>query len=225
MVPQLSDAQMARLRTAYYSGVSTHDISSRFGIGESQVHDAVKGRTPLIYSVSDDPISMEDEGLFKKRLVKSCKLHLLDLITEYRPEVLARYKECREKALKKSIVSKIVINETENNPEEDSVDNYIIHPSLTRRSVRIFRAGLRRFKMTVDEMIGPTRKYENVRARQILMFVIYTECQSFESMPSVGRMFNKDHSTVVHAVQKIRKSLDKGDPNITDHVNALREVK
>lgn len=228
MVPQLSDAQMSRLRSAYYAGVSTDDIVERFGIGPKQVHDAVRGRVPLIYSVSDDPVNMEDEGLLKKRRVKSCKLHLLDLITEYRPEVLAQYKARRKAALEASIFSKIVVEETaedQEGQEEDSVENHIIPPSLTRRSVRIFRAGLKRFKMTADEMTGPTRTNEYVRARQILMFAIYTECLGVESTPSVGRMFKKDHSTVVHAVHRVRKSLEAGDPKITEHVNALREVK
>lgn len=226
MVPQLSDAQIKRLKHAYYQGYESADLGKRFGVSPSEVARIARGEyIPLKYVVGEGSSVTKDDDTFSRRLrIRSCRLHLLDLVTEYRPDVLDTYRARRSEALKASIDSKIVAPPVIQE-EEVSDTHPIIEPHLTRRSMRILKAALKRFNLSVEEMTGNTRTVAYVRARQITMYVIYSECSNFESTPSIGRMFNKDHSTVVHAVHRMRDKVRAGDQSIIEHVNALKEVR
>lgn len=223
MVPQLTDAQMNRLRSAYNAGVEIQDIADRFGIGPKQVLQAARGRVPMIYDHGNAVNSIVDDEEYKQIHVKSCRLHFLDLVAAYRPEVLDKFNSHiqRRKAISKAAIDNARSVVEASKPVEPSA----MELQVTKRSRRIFAAGLRHFSMTADEMTGKTRTDEYVKARQTLMFVIYSECVSHESTPSIGRMFNKDHSTVVHAVHKVRALLAQGDKTTSANVAALREVK
>jgi chromosomal replication initiator protein len=58
------------------------------------------------------------------------------------------------------------------------------------------------FGFTVDELCGPNRRRPLVTARQICMYV-FRELTDF-SYPAIAREFGgRDHTTVIHAVEKI----------------------
>jgi chromosomal replication initiator protein len=58
------------------------------------------------------------------------------------------------------------------------------------------------FGFTVEELCGPNRRRPLVTARQVSMYV-FRELTDF-SYPAIGREFgDRDHSTVMHAVEKI----------------------
>jgi chromosomal replication initiator protein len=58
------------------------------------------------------------------------------------------------------------------------------------------------FGFTVEELCGPNRRRPLVTARQVSMYV-FRELTEF-SYPAIGRVFGgRDHSTVMHAVEKI----------------------
>ncbi|MGH7751827.1 MAG: chromosomal replication initiator protein DnaA [Gemmatimonadales bacterium] len=58
------------------------------------------------------------------------------------------------------------------------------------------------FGFSLDELCGPSRRRPLVTARQICMYV-FRELTDF-SYPAIGREFgNRDHTTVIHAVEKI----------------------
>ncbi len=58
------------------------------------------------------------------------------------------------------------------------------------------------FGFTVDELCGPNRRRPLVTARQVSMYV-FRELTDF-SYPAIGRVFGgRDHSTVMHAVEKV----------------------
>ncbi len=62
------------------------------------------------------------------------------------------------------------------------------------------------FGITVDELCGRSRNHALVTARQIAMYL----CRELTelSLPKIGEAFGgKDHSTVLHAVRKIREQL------------------
>ena len=60
------------------------------------------------------------------------------------------------------------------------------------------------FGFSVDELCGPNRRRPLVTARQVSMYV-FRELTDF-SYPAIGREFGgRDHSTVMHAVEKIAK--------------------
>jgi chromosomal replication initiator protein len=65
------------------------------------------------------------------------------------------------------------------------------------------------FGVTVEELVGPSRRRPLVNARQICMYVI-RELKPETSYPTIARSFgNRDHTTVMHAVKKVRGLMDK----------------
>jgi chromosomal replication initiator protein len=57
------------------------------------------------------------------------------------------------------------------------------------------------FGFTIDELCGSNRRRPLVNARQIGMYV-FRELTDY-SYPAIGREFGRDHTTVIHAVEKV----------------------
>ena len=75
------------------------------------------------------------------------------------------------------------------------------------------------FKISVDSIIGSSRKRELVQARQLAMYLI----KKYMEMPlkSIGVAFgNRDHSTVIHACQVVA-DLSQTDAKFKEHVVEL----
>ena len=53
--------------------------------------------------------------------------------------------------------------------------------------------------VTVEDVLGPSRSRPLVRPRQEAMYRVYDETSL--SLLEIGRRFNRDHTTVLHAVQ------------------------
>ncbi|MBF2754448.1 MAG: ATP-binding protein [Gammaproteobacteria bacterium AqS3] len=71
------------------------------------------------------------------------------------------------------------------------------------------------------ELTGKSRKKAVVRARHIAMYLCKTLTQS--SYPDIGDSFNRDHTTVIHAVEKIQGELDEGDTALNNELQRLTE--
>jgi chromosomal replication initiator protein len=83
----------------------------------------------------------------------------------------------------------------------------------------ILEATSRHFGFTSEELCGPSRRRPLVSARQISMYV-FREVTDF-SYPAIGREFGgRDHTTVIHAVEKI-SSLMAERRQIYEQVTAL----
>lgn len=94
-----------------------------------------------------------------------------------------------------------------------------------RRSFRMFEAACQYFEIVPSLMRSASRTAHVSRSRQIAMFCIYKECWPIESLPRIGRLFAKDHTTVLHAVNRIGELLEAGDEKVVAAVNHLRGVK
>ncbi len=60
--------------------------------------------------------------------------------------------------------------------------------------------------VTLDEMRDPTRTQMKVRARQLLMFKAMNEGVTSSV---IGEFINRDHTTVLHGVNKIKQAMEK----------------
>lgn len=61
------------------------------------------------------------------------------------------------------------------------------------------------FGITITDIISPKRKAEIAYPRQIAMYLC-RECTN-ESLASIGKIMGKDHSTVIHGVDKIEEDI------------------
>jgi chromosomal replication initiator protein len=83
----------------------------------------------------------------------------------------------------------------------------------------IIEKSARHFGFSVDELIGPSRRRPLVIARQMAMY-LFRELTDF-SYPAIGREFgDRDHTTVIHAVEKI-SALMKERRQVYDQVTEL----
>jgi chromosomal replication initiator protein len=77
------------------------------------------------------------------------------------------------------------------------------------------------FELTLDELLGPGRARRVSGPRQIAMFLA---CEySGRSLPEIASAFKRDHSTVVHARDKVR-SARRNDPTASEAVDSLKAL-
>jgi len=81
------------------------------------------------------------------------------------------------------------------------------------------------FGITVEELVGPSRRRPLVAARQISMYVV-REMLPDTSFPAIGREFgDRDHTTVMHAVKKIKGLMDKRLPVYEQTTELMRRIR
>jgi chromosomal replication initiator protein len=86
----------------------------------------------------------------------------------------------------------------------------------------IQRAAARYYDVELADLIGKGRSKEVVVARQVAMYL----CRELtaNSFPDIGQRFGgKDHSTVMHACDKIGDMVKQGDPEALGAINDIRE--
>jgi chromosomal replication initiator protein len=60
--------------------------------------------------------------------------------------------------------------------------------------------------VTTDQILGYSREREIVTSRHVAMYLVRKHCG--HSLCRVGRIFNRDHATVIHAERRIRKLVE-----------------
>lgn len=76
------------------------------------------------------------------------------------------------------------------------------------------------FKITSQEILGKSHAKPYVIARRIGMFL----CRSVLNLSfvKIGKLFDRDHSTVMSSVKAIQKEIEKGSPEIISAIKAIQ---
>ncbi len=77
------------------------------------------------------------------------------------------------------------------------------------------------FNISVKEMQSSRRARTVARPRQIAMYL--AKQLTSRSLPEIGRKFDRDHTTVMHAVRKVEELIVE-DASLAEDVDALRRV-
>jgi chromosomal replication initiator protein len=77
------------------------------------------------------------------------------------------------------------------------------------------------FGLSMSEMLGPNRTLRIVRPRQIAMFLAKTE--GLHSFPEIGKVFGRDHTTILHAVRTIQELMET-DRVVVHYVDELKRL-
>ncbi len=77
------------------------------------------------------------------------------------------------------------------------------------------------FNISVKEMQSSRRARNVARPRQIAMFL--AKQLTSRSLPEIGRKFDRDHTTVMHAVRKVEELILE-DSSLAESVDALRRI-
>ena len=99
--------------------------------------------------------------------------------------------------------------------------NVIFSPKKTTNPENIIRTVACFYDLKENDILNVSRRREIVKPRQIAMFILREELKS--SFPFIGRKFGgKDHTTAIHAHNKITKELEK-DENLAEEINLIKE--
>lgn len=77
------------------------------------------------------------------------------------------------------------------------------------------------YNTSIEDLLAKNRKKEIVRPRQVAMYLMRNELDY--SFPSIGeKMGGRDHTTVMHAYEKITKNLEK-DEKLKEEITTIQE--
>lgn len=94
------------------------------------------------------------------------------------------------------------------------------HKSLAKTPNDVISLVADYYKINKSDLMGPVRRKEVLMPRQISMYLIRKELDA--SFEQIGEEFARNHTTVMHAVEKIIKLLRK-DGKLVRDVNALKQ--
>lgn len=95
------------------------------------------------------------------------------------------------------------------------------HRSLAKTPEDIIQIVAEYYKLTKSDLIGPVRRKEFLLPRQISMYLIRKELDA--SYEQIGEEFLRNHTTVMHAYEKI-VTLMRKDHKIVRDINALKQA-
>lgn len=108
----------------------------------------------------------------------------------------------------------------------DLVDELLdaLHPRSATRRVTVAdvqRAVSRHFELPIEELLGASRDRRLSDPRQLAMFL---SCElTGDSLPMIAAAFNRNHSTVVHARDKLAEAV-LNDPDMAATADSLKRV-
>ena len=77
--------------------------------------------------------------------------------------------------------------------------------NLVADPINIIRVTAQTMEISVEELVGPSRKPRTNEARQLAIYTIRTLCQI--SFPAIACYFNRKHSTMITSYKKMQEKL------------------
>lgn len=95
------------------------------------------------------------------------------------------------------------------------------HPRKRTTPSKILETVAEFFEVPEKKVVNGGRKREYVKPRQITMYLLRKELN--ESYPYIGKKLgNKDHTTVIHACEKIEKEIEENE-TLSTEINLIKE--
>ena len=129
-----------------------------------------------------------------------------------------------EGALNRIIAFSQIYNRIPDNKEVKNILNTYINAPYRKTSPQLILKTVAEFyNISMNDLLKRSRKKEVVRPRQIAMFLLREETKL--SFPEIGqKLGGRDHSTVIHACEKIREEVSVDDPLKTELVMIKERV-
>ena len=77
------------------------------------------------------------------------------------------------------------------------------------------------FKMPLQQLVTMSRKTEYAHGRHILFYMLYSK--STLTLKAIGAMFDRDHTTIIHARDKVISRYTK-DPTLRADIDAILKM-
>ncbi len=108
---------------------------------------------------------------------------------------------------------------TKETVERAMLDMYMENPGMNPTPEIVVTEVSRYFNISEEEITGKNRSKETVYPRQIAMYLIRELVKT--SYPDIGKFFGRDHTTVMHSVNKIEVQIKTNDTV----KNQIRDIK
>jgi chromosomal replication initiator protein len=170
-----------------------------------------------------NPPNLETRIAILESKCREKNFHLSPEVINYLANVIQNNIRELEGALNR-IIAYHQLNKTE--PTVEAIKPILAHiispapkKSLTAKQISSVIADY--FDIKQEELYGSCRKKHLTLPRQIAMYLMRTELNS--SYPSIGAEFSgRDHTTAIHAFEKIQKELDN-DAKLNQDVNLIKQ--
>ncbi len=135
-------------------------------------------------------------------------VHLADDVTE----LLARTYQSNIRELEGALNQILVLTDLEQVEPNLEIVKQLIHNQQPMRSStlsvnQIVQVIAQHYQVLASDLLGPRRHKEFVHPRQVMMYLLRHELNY--SFPKIGRELGKDHTTIMHGVEKIERELPK----------------
>jgi chromosomal replication initiator protein len=104
---------------------------------------------------------------------------------------------------------------------EDLIEKTAEHYARKITDDQILKSVAEFFHISVDDLITRGRKKEVVEPRQIAMYLLRDILDM--SYPYIGEKLGRDHTTAIHAVEKIGQEINK-NASLGQKINMIRDV-
>lgn len=115
--------------------------------------------------------------------------------------------------------------EEDGGPFDDEADthDYILAEEnrLKSEAERIVNTSARMYGVTTEELYEHTRRANVVVPRQIAMYLLRTDLGL--SYPSIGKQFDRDHTTVIYACNKVKEMAEKS-VRVSNRIEKIRKL-
>ena len=88
---------------------------------------------------------------------------------------------------------------------------------------KIFVAVEKKYGVTKADLTGKSRVKEVAQARHVTIYLIRTITEM--SLPAIGKLFNRDHTTILSSLDAIDKKIASSTAFEVDINNLIKEIK
>ncbi|MEX0878072.1 MAG: chromosomal replication initiator protein DnaA [Candidatus Spechtbacterales bacterium] len=157
-----------------------------------------------------------------KTKIKDRNISLTDEVIHYIASNIQRNIRELEGALNLVVASSRLYNNEVDLERAKKILSHITHkPSKPISYKKILKAVCNFYEVEEEELLGKNRKRDIVLPRQVAMYLMRTELKT--SYPTIGDRFGgKDHTTVIHACDKIEYQL-KDNTTFEEEFNFLKQ--
>ena len=187
------------------SGVQMVVTCDRFPKELDGLADRLKSRFSCGLTVGIDPPDLETRVAILMQKASLSSIVLPEAVAFFIAERISGNVRELEGALKRLIANAFFTNEAITVPFAQSALRDLLQMHARLISIDSIQKAVAKFyKIKVADLISMSRKQTLVMARQIAMYLIKELTQ--HSLPEIGAAFGgRDHTTVLHAVRKIRQ--------------------
>ena len=88
---------------------------------------------------------------------------------------------------------------------------------------KIFAAIEKKYDVSKSELIGKSRVKDVAQARHVAIYLIRTITEM--SLPNIGKLFNRDHSTIISSIDTIEKKISSSPAMEIEINDLIKEIK